>query len=96
MRVQGDIVAFTNLYSGCGGQVPGDYWSYNTGGQVLTSPVISLDGTQVAFTQTNGTVAGLVLLRWNPRSTVQPFRPRSRLPATESRLLMPPVRRFRV
>ena len=63
---QGDIVAFTNLYSGCGGQVPGDYWSYNTGGQVLTSPVISLDGTQVAFTQTNGTLAVLVLLRWSP------------------------------
>jgi hypothetical protein len=63
---QGDIVAFTNLYSGCGGQVPGDYWSYNTGGQVLTSPVLSFDGTQVAFTQTNGTLAVLVLLRWSP------------------------------
>ncbi len=62
---QGDIVAFTNLYSGCGGQVPGDYWSYNTGGQVLTSPVLSFDGTQVAFTQTNGTLAVLVLLRWS-------------------------------
>ncbi|HTU34469.1 MAG TPA: hypothetical protein VMF66_11770, partial [Candidatus Acidoferrum sp.] len=62
---QGSIVAFTNLYSGCPtGPIPADYWSYNTGGTVLTSPVISLDGTQIAFTQTTGGVASLALLKW--------------------------------
>ena len=62
---EGNIVAFTNLYSGCPtGPVPADYWSYNTGGQVFTSPVISLDGSQVAFTQTSGGIASLVLLKW--------------------------------
>ncbi|MFZ0734007.1 MAG: hypothetical protein WAM79_16925 [Candidatus Sulfotelmatobacter sp.] len=62
---QGDIIALTNLYAGCGGQVPGTYWSYNTGGTVNTSPVFSFDGTQLAFTQTNGTSASLVLLKWS-------------------------------
>jgi hypothetical protein len=62
--MQGTIVALTNLYAGCGGQVPGDYWSYDTTGQVLTSPVLSLDGTQVAFTQTTGGVASLAILKW--------------------------------
>lgn len=63
--IQGSVVAFTNLYSGCPtGPVPADYWAYNTGGTVLTSPVFSLDGTQVAFTQTTGGTASLVLLKW--------------------------------
>jgi hypothetical protein len=63
---QGDIVAFTNLYDGCPNDPkPASYWSYNTGGTVQTSPVLSLDGTQVAFTQTTGGVASLVLLKWN-------------------------------
>ena len=59
------IGAFTNLYNGCPtGPHPANYWGYNTGGKVLTSPVLSLDGTQVAFTQTSGGTASLVLLRW--------------------------------
>ncbi len=58
------IGALTNLYAGCSGQVPGSFWAYDTGGQVLTSPVISLDGTQVAFTQTSGTTSSLVVLKW--------------------------------
>ncbi len=66
---QSTIVAFTNLYSGCSGQVPGAYWGYNTGGQVLTSPVLSLDGKQVAFTQTTGGIASLVLLKWSAGGT---------------------------
>jgi len=62
---QGSIVAFTNLYSGCPtGPVPDDYWSYNTGGTVNTSPVFSRDGTQIAFTQTAEGSASLVLLKW--------------------------------
>jgi hypothetical protein len=69
---QASVVAFDNLYSGCvGGTLPMNYWAYNTGGLVLTSPVISLDGTQVAFVQTSGIVSGqasLVLLKWKANS----------------------------
>jgi hypothetical protein len=62
---QASIVAYDNLYSGCGGTVPSGYWAYNTSGQILTSPVYSLDGTQVAFVQTNaGDEGNLVLLKW--------------------------------
>jgi hypothetical protein len=62
------IVAFSNLYSGCSGAVPSDYWAYNTGGMVTTSPVPSLDGTQLAFVQVSGTTASLVLLKWSADS----------------------------
>lgn len=67
---QASIVAFDNLYSGCTGIVPTVYWAFNTGGQVLTSPTISGDGTQVAFVQTTGGIADLVLLKWAPGGTV--------------------------
>ena len=67
------IIAYTNLYSGCtsSGAVPSVYWSYNTGTgyAVTTSPVMSLDGTQVAFVQSNGTTAELVLLKWAANSS---------------------------
>jgi hypothetical protein len=67
---QASIVAYDNLYSGCGGTVPSVYWAYNTGGQILTSPVYSRDGTQVAFVQTNPASEGtIVLLKWAPAST---------------------------
>jgi hypothetical protein len=59
------ILAFSNLYTGgCSGTVPSAYWAYNTGGMVTTSPVLSLDGTQVAFVQNSGSAASLVLLKW--------------------------------
>ncbi len=61
---QASIVAYDNLYFGCGGATPLGYWAYNTGGQILTSPVVSLDGTQVAFVQTSGIAATLVTLKW--------------------------------
>jgi hypothetical protein len=63
---QASIVAFSNLYSGCGGTVPSAYWAYNTnGGTVTTSPVISSDFSQIAFTQADGSGHGnLVLLKW--------------------------------
>ena len=62
------IVAFNSVYSGCplfSGGLPVVYWAYNTGNgyRATTSPTISLDGTQVAFVQTNGTTASLVLLK---------------------------------
>jgi hypothetical protein len=66
------VVAFDNLYSGCGGTVPSVYWAYNTVGVILTSPVLSLDGTQVAFVQTSGSPtgqAGLVVLKWKASAT---------------------------
>ena len=68
LGTQASIVAYDNLYNGCGGQTPLLYWAYNTGGEILTSPVLSLDGTQVAFVQTTGGapgVASLVILKWH-------------------------------
>lgn len=62
---QANIAAYDNLYSGCTGTKPTVYWAYNTAGQVLTSPLISQDGSQVAFVQTDlGQVGTLVLIRW--------------------------------
>ena len=60
------IVAFDNLYSGCTGTVPSTYWAYNTGttGAAVTSPTLSPDGKQVAFIQSTGGAANLVLLKW--------------------------------
>ena len=62
------IIAFDNLYSGCTGIVPTVYWAYNTtaatAGTVRTSPVLSLTGSQIAFVQTDGTHATLILLKW--------------------------------
>ena len=69
---QASVVAYDNLYSGCGGTVPQVYWAYNTGGIVLTSPAISGDGTQVAFVQTSNRGGGqgrLILLKWAAATT---------------------------
>ena len=67
---QASIVAYDNLYSSCTGKVPSVYWAYNTTGQILTSPVYSLDGTQVAFVQTNAALQGtLVLMKWAASTT---------------------------
>ena len=69
---QASVVAFDNLYSGCGGTVPSVYWAYNTSGVILTSAVLSLDGSQVAFVQTSGSPAGqagLVVLKWKASAT---------------------------
>ena len=69
---QASVVAYDNLYTGCGGTVPSVYWAYNTGGLILTSPIISLDGTQVAFAQTSGSPtgqAGVLLLKWKASTT---------------------------
>lgn len=71
-----DIIAYDNIYSGCTGFTFGPliYWSYNTdGGTIITSPVLSADGTQVAFiaTGTTGSGAGaaLVILKWKAPAT---------------------------
>src|SRR3984957_20760493 len=67
------VVAFNNLYvasSGGCGTVPSIYWAFNTGGTVVTSVVLSFDGSQVAFAQNNsaGNAATLVLLKWAANS----------------------------
>jgi len=69
---QASIVAYDNIYSGCTGTVPSVYWAYNTGGTIMTSPVYSLDGTQVAFAQSDAGFGNLVLVKWaaNPADTV--------------------------
>jgi hypothetical protein len=63
---QASVVAFDNLYAGQCGTAPSTYWAFNTGGTVVTSVVLSLDGSQVAFVQNNSPVtqATLVLLKW--------------------------------
>lgn len=78
---QASIMALTNLYSGCTGQVPGIYWAYNTGGLINNSPVISFDGTQVAFTQVSGGTSSLVLVKWTGGGSVQTPVPLTAVPA---------------
>jgi hypothetical protein len=58
------IIAYENLYPTCNGGVPTTAWAYGTGGTVTTSPVISLDGTQVAFVQNSAAgAAQLVIIK---------------------------------
>jgi hypothetical protein len=62
------IIAFNNVYVGTGGcnaANPSVYWAYNTGTNATAklSPVLSLDGTQVAFIQVTSNVASLVMLK---------------------------------
>ncbi len=58
------IMAIDNVCPGGTGTVPWTYWAYNTGGQAVTSPILSDDGTQVAFVQNVGATGELVLLKW--------------------------------
>ena len=82
---QASIVAYDNLYTGCTGTVPSSYWAYNTGGQILTSPTFSVDGTQVAFVQTNlGNEGTLVLLKWAASTTQSVGAPETLLPVLYS------------
>jgi hypothetical protein len=70
-----NIIAYNELYgsttTGCDTTVPSVHWAYNTGtgDMITTSPVISRDGTQVAFIQVTGTTASLVLLKWAASTT---------------------------
>jgi len=62
---QASIVAYNNLYTGCGGTVPSVYWAYNTGAAVVTSPVFSRDGSQIAFVEKLSSGHGaLLLVKW--------------------------------
>ncbi len=81
---QASIVAFNNLYSGCGGTVPSVNWAYNTaGGQIQTSPILSRDGTQLAFVQSDVIGFGhLILLKWAASTTESVSSPGSPTPST--------------
>jgi hypothetical protein len=48
---QASILAFNQLYKPptCIGNVPSVLWAFNTGGTITRSPVLSYDGSQVAF-----------------------------------------------
>lgn len=75
---QASIVALNELYSGsgaggtgiCGTGQPSVMWAYNTNltgdttGVIYSSPVLSLDGTEVAFVETSSSGAILKILRW--------------------------------
>ena len=64
---QATILAYYNLYSECTSEtVPSVDWQYNTGtgSTVSLAPEFSADGSQVAFIQSTGTTARLVLLRY--------------------------------
>ncbi len=69
---QASIIAYDNLYTGgCTAPTPKTYWAYNTaGGKIVTSVIFSPDGTQVAFAQTTGSSASLVIMKW-AASTVE-------------------------
>ena len=58
---QANLVALNNLYAGTGGICttgPTVYFAYNittgTGGKIVTSPIISEDGTKIAFVESLG------------------------------------------
>ncbi len=68
---QANIIAYDNIYTGCpttSVPVPNVYWSYHTGpGSVVTSSILSLDGTKVAFIESPaGGAAILRVLEWTP------------------------------
>ncbi len=80
------IVAFDNLYSTqpavggfCNNAGPSVKWAYNTNpagdvtGTTLTSPVLSFDGTKIAFVESRTNANGgsiLHLLKWKPGAGV--------------------------
>src|ERR1700723_1585894 len=60
---QASIIAYFNLYTGCGGTVPTVAWAFNTGGTITGAPTFSVDGKQLAYIQSTAGVATLVLLK---------------------------------
>jgi hypothetical protein len=65
---QANIVGFNNLYSGsaiginqCSGSFPAFTFSYASGASAVTnSPVISLDGTKVAYVESDATIGAIL------------------------------------
>jgi hypothetical protein len=100
----GNIVAFNQLYASeggslpaglCGSNGPSVYWSYYTGaGSAVTSIVLSLDGSKVAFVENVAGVATLRILQWKAgegAGTGYPAAPTATLlPATSWAVGCPP------
>lgn len=70
---QANLVAFNNLYAGAGGYCgasPTVLFGYNAttvpGGRISTSPVLSLDGTKIAFVESSPTLGRAIfhVLTW--------------------------------
>lgn len=69
---QANLIAFNQLYRGtpagqCGTGNPAVLFSYNVntiGGRIATSPILSLDGTKIAFVETTGGAAVFHVLTW--------------------------------
>ena len=70
---QANVIAFNRLYSGTGGSfcnktTPLVAWAYNgttvAGGAVLTSPVVSLPGTKIAYVESTATRTIFHILTW--------------------------------
>jgi len=68
---QANLIAFNNLYAGPGGlcgAAPTVMWAYNVttvgGGKVNLSPVISEDGTQIAFVESAAKTTIFHVLTW--------------------------------
>jgi hypothetical protein len=70
---QANLVGINQLYSGSNptglcGTTPYVYWAYNvttlSAGKVTTSPTLSLDGTEIAFVESNGSASVLHVLKW--------------------------------
>jgi hypothetical protein len=67
---QANLIGVKNLYSGTGGLCganPTVNWAYNgstAGGAILTSPVVSLDGTKVAYVESAATSSTFHILTW--------------------------------
>jgi hypothetical protein len=91
----GNIVAFNQLYATqgsatgfCAQDGPSVYWSYFTGtGTAVTSIVLSLDGSKVAFVENVAGVATLRILQWKAgegAGTGYPVAPTMTLPAATS------------
>ena len=68
---QANLVGIKNLYSGTGGlcgSTPTVNWAYAgtnvSGGKILTSTVISMDGTQIAYVESAGSSSIFHVLTW--------------------------------
>jgi hypothetical protein len=83
---QANLVGVNELYSGASpvglcGTAPNVYWAYNvttlSGGKITTSPTLSLDGTEIAFVESNGTASVLHVLKWlaNNGTVTAPVKP---------------------
>ena len=68
---QANLVGLDNLYAGSGGLCttgPTAKFAYNAttvaGGKIVTSVVLSLDGSQIAFVESTGTASVFHVLKW--------------------------------